>query len=249
MILGTAERLHALATLGCSLVDDARYALGSNEANGIDAWVGDQAGDRLHGTVHQANNASRNAGLFADLDDALRREWRALGWLQDERVAASDREWQHPHWHHEGEVEWRNAGDHPDREAHHLGVDAARDLVEVLAHEQCWGAAGEVDDLNAAADLARCIAEHLAVLGGDELGERFAVVEHRLTQLEEVAGSLWWRHLAPLVSGGSRRINGSLHVGGIRERHVGEGGLGSRVRHHKALVRGRSDPLPVDVVL
>ena len=199
--------------------------------------------------MHQANNASWNSRLFADFDDALRREWRALGWLQDEGVTAGDREWQHPHRHHEGEVEWCDASDDTDREAHHLGVDAARDLVEVLAHEECWGAAGEVDDLNAAADLARCVAENLAVLGGDKFGERLTVVEHRLPQLEEVAGSLWRWHLTPLVGGGARRIHSGLYIGGIRKGYVGEGGLGSRVRHQQPLARRRSDPVSVDVVL
>ena len=187
--------------------------------------------------MHQAHNSGGNARLVADLHDALRREWRALGWLQDEGVPTGDCEWQHPHRHHEGEVEWGDAGNDADREAHHLGVDAARNLVKVLAHQQGRSAAGKVNDFDATANLTCCVAQYLAVLGGDEFGKRLAVVEHRLTQLEEVAGALWWRHLSPLNGCGTRRVNGSLYVGGVGERNIGKRGLGCRVWHDQPLAR------------
>ena len=74
----------------------------------------------------------------------------------------------HPARHHAGEVERRDAGHDAERLAQRPVVDARGDLVGEVALEQLRNAAGEFDDLDAARDLALRIAEHLAVLAGDE---------------------------------------------------------------------------------
>ena len=58
------------------------------------------------------------------------RRWIALARLQDERVAARDRERVHPHRHHRREVERRDAGDHAERLADRVRVDLGRDVPE-----------------------------------------------------------------------------------------------------------------------
>ena len=73
-------------------------------------------------------------------------------------------------------------GDDAEGLAHRPVVDAGRDLVGVVALEQLRDAARELDDVDAARDLALRVAEHLAVLGGDHRGERVALA---VEQVEE----------------------------------------------------------------
>src|SRR5215510_12859324 len=47
----------------------------------------------------------------------------ALGDLEYEGVAAGERDREHPHRHHGGEVEGRNAGDDTERLADRIGID------------------------------------------------------------------------------------------------------------------------------
>ena len=54
-------------------------------------------------------------------------------------------------------------------------VDAAADLLGELALQQMRDAAGELDDLEAAGDLALGVGQHLAVLRGDDAA-RFVVL-------------------------------------------------------------------------
>ena len=78
--------------------------------------------------------------------------------LEHEGVAAGDRHREHPHRHHHREVERRDAGDHAERLAQRPVVDAGGDLVGVVALEQLRNAAGELDDVDAARDLALRVA-------------------------------------------------------------------------------------------
>ena len=69
------------------------------------------------------------------------------------------------------------------------------DRVEWLAisdHQQAVNAllAGELDYLEAPGDLAESIGEHLAVFGGNELGDPLLVPVEKLTELEEHRAAL-----------------------------------------------------------
>ncbi len=61
--------------------------------------------------------------------------------------------------------------DDAERLADRVDVDAGRDALGEAALEQVRDAAGELDDLEAAGDLAERVGEDLAVLGGDDRGE------------------------------------------------------------------------------
>jgi hypothetical protein len=81
----------------------------------------------------------------------------------------------HPQRHHGGEVERRDPGADPERLPERVGVDVGGDLLGVLALEQGRDAAGELDDLEAADDLALGVGDDLAVFVGDELGQLVGV--------------------------------------------------------------------------
>jgi hypothetical protein len=100
----------------------------------------------------------------------------AFARLQDEGVAAGQRHREHPARHHAREVEGCDAGHYAQRLAQRPVVDAGGDLVGVVALEQLRDAAGELDDVDAAADLALCVGEDLAVFGGDDRGQRVLVL-------------------------------------------------------------------------
>jgi hypothetical protein len=111
----------------------------------------------------------------------------AFAGLQHEGVAAGDATGNIQHGTITGKVERRDAGHHAQRLAHGPVVDAGRDLLGVVALEQLRNAAGELDDVDAARDLALRVGEHLAVLGGDHRGQRVAVLVHQLQEGEDHA--------------------------------------------------------------
>jgi hypothetical protein len=70
-------------------------------------------------------------------------------------------------------------------------VDLCADVLGYLALEQLRDAAGEFDDLDAARNLAECVAVRLAVLGRNLCGqnvlirfEQFAELEHHARTFE-----------------------------------------------------------------
>src|ERR1700692_4888630 len=90
---------------------------------------------RMRGSVSRVSTASllavtavEPAGGKARLDEKLRKPHRhrrvALGRLEDEGVAAGERRGELPHRDHGREIERRDAGDHPERLAHGIKVDA-----------------------------------------------------------------------------------------------------------------------------
>ena len=65
-----------------------------------------------------------------------------------------------------------------------VDVDAGRHLGADRALQQLRDAAGELDALEAAGDLAEGVGAHLAVLAGDEGGELVAVPVEQLAEAE-----------------------------------------------------------------
>ena len=182
VVLRAAERLHAFAvprSFGIDVLGDGRRA---DEADGRDVGMREQRGDGFLVALHDVEHALRQPGLFEQLRELERRARIALARLQHERVAARDRERKHPHRHHGREVERRDADAHADGLAQRPVVDVAADVVAVLALQQLGNAARELDDLDAARELAFGVGEHLAVLARDERRE---LVEALVEQLLE----------------------------------------------------------------
>ena len=134
----------------------------------------------------------------------------------------------HPHRHHHREVERRDAGDDAERLAHRPVVDPGRDLVGVVALEQLRDAARELDDVDAARDLALRVAEDLAVLRGDHRRERVAVLVEQAEKGVEDARPAQRRRVAPRGLGRLRGGDRGVDVGRGGERDAARDGAGRR---------------------
>ena len=104
--------------------------------------------------MHDVEHAIGQAGFLEQLGKPDRRRRIALRRLQHERVAARDRDREHPARHHHREVERRDARDHAERLTQIPVVDAAADLVGEVGLQQIRNAASELDDFDAAHHFA-----------------------------------------------------------------------------------------------
>src|SRR5262249_11599427 len=103
------------------------------------------------------------------------------------------------------------AGAEVDAAAERGSVDVARDGLGELALHELRDAAGELDDLESAVDLAERIRRDLAVLAGQERGDVLLVFLDELAVGEEDARPAGERGLAPagegLLRGRDRRVD------------------------------------------
>ena len=129
--------------------------------------------------VHDVEDAGRPARLDEQLGQPHRHARVLLGRLEDEAVADGDGDPEHPHRDHGREVERRDAGHDAEGLTHGIDVDARTGAFGVFALERMRDAAGELDHLEPALDVAAGVGEHLAVLGGEQRGE---LVHARLDQ-------------------------------------------------------------------
>ncbi len=221
----------------------------AHERDGLDVRVLQEAVDGHLVAVHDVEHAVRQPGFRQQLGDLEGGRRVLLGRLQHERVAARDGDGEHPHRHHRREVERRDARDDPERLADGRDVHAARHLRRQLALELDVDATGQVDDLQAAGHLAERVTVHLAVLGGDQLGDGVPVGVQQRPELEEDRGPLGQRGLAPggvgLLGGGDRRVH-LVHRG---ERDLRRHRAGRRVGHRPVRARGAFDGLAADPVV
>ena len=74
-----------------------------------------------------------------------------------------------------GKVERRDAGDHAERLAVRPTVDGGADIAAELALQKMRDAAGEIDNVDAAGELACGVGMRLAVLLGDRAGDLVGV--------------------------------------------------------------------------
>ena len=164
VVLGAAERLHALTRRRAARVDVVGDRRGADEAHRLDVGMVEDGVDRLLVAVHDVQHAVGEARLLEKLEDQHRRGGIALRGLQDEGVAAGDRHRIHPQRHHGREVERRDAGDDAERLAVGMRVDLRPDIARELALQEMRDAAGELHHLDAARDLAQRVGMRLAVL-------------------------------------------------------------------------------------
>ncbi|CAH0290989.1 hypothetical protein SRABI26_04230 [Arthrobacter sp. Bi26] len=212
VVLGAAEGLDALAVGGGGLVDVPGDRGGADEGDAVHVRVGQEAIDRFLVAVQDLENAVGQARVLPQLGEQHGGGGVALGGLEDEGVAGGDRHRGHPQRHHDGEVERGDAGDDAEGLAEGEDVDAGGDLVRVVALEQLRDAAGEFDDLQAAADLALRVGEDLAVLGGDQLGELVHVGCDEFAELEQHGGALGQGDVAPGIGSFAGRGDGGVEI-------------------------------------
>ena len=158
VVLGAAERLHPFAVGAARGIDIFGDRGGADEAHCRDIRVFEDGIDRHLVAMDDAENAFRATGLLEKLGHEIGCGRVLLRRLQDEGVAAGERDREHPHRHHGGEVERRDAGHHAQGLAHGIAVDSGADRLAELALHQMRDAAGELDHFEAAGDRARRVA-------------------------------------------------------------------------------------------
>ena len=176
--------------------------------------------DRLLVAVHHLEHALGQAGLEEQLGQPHRHRRVALTGLEDERVAARQCRAGLPQRDHRGEVERRDAGDDAERLAQRVHVDAGAGALGVLALEQVRDADRELDDLDAALDVAARVGEGLAVLEGQQLGEFVDVLVDQLDELHHHAGAPLRVPRRPLLLRLDRDRDRGVDVGGRGHRHL-----------------------------
>ena len=146
-------------------------------------------------------------------------------------VAAGERDGEHPHRHHAGEVERRDPGDDPERLAQRVAVDVGADVLGDLALQQMRDADGELDHLEAAGHFAERVVVGLAVLGRDQLGDLVGVLHQQELELVEDARAAQRRRLRPGRPGRLGDGDDLADLLGRGERHPLLGDAGRRVEH------------------
>ena len=234
VVLGAAETLHAFAVGAAGGIDVFGDGGRADEADRLDARIGEQRIDRFLVAVDDVEHAGRQAGFDQQLGKPHRHRRIALRRLEDEGIAAGERRREFPHRNHGREIERRDAGDDAERLAHGIEIDAGAGAFGVFALEQMRNAAGELDHFEAALDIAFGVGEGLAVLGGEKPRQLVEFLLHEIEELEQHAR-------APLrIGGGPGRLGGfgnrdrvldfrvlserdlGLHLAGIRIEDVAE---------------------------
>ena len=177
--------------------------------------------DRLLVAVHHVEDTGRQPSFEEQLGDAHRDRRIALGWLQDEGIAAGNRWRSFPERDHGREIERRDAGDDAQRLAHGVEVDPRPSAFGVLALEQLRNAAGELNHLDAALDVALGVSQYLAVFGGEELREAVVLLRDQLEELEHHACAALWIGRRPGGLRGLRVRDDLLDFGLAGERDLG----------------------------
>ena len=115
--------------------------------------------------VDDVENAFRQAGFDKQFGNPHRHGRIALGWLEDEGIAAGDRRRGFPKRDHRREIKRRDAGDDAERLAHGIKIDAGTGALGVFAFQQMRNAAGKLHHFKPALNVAARVRNGLAVLG------------------------------------------------------------------------------------
>ena len=109
-----------------------------------------------------------------------------------------------------------------------------------------WDPAGELHHLLAPADFTERIGDHLAVLGGDDLGQLVLARVEQLTEVEQDRAALGQRGIPPRRKRRHRRINHRPRILHTGQRHLTSHLTGRRIRHRGGGGRGAGIQLVVD---
>jgi len=213
VIFRAAIGLHALAVLGAHFVDVTRDGRGADKGNRLHLRMGEQGVHDFASAVNDIQDTLGQAGLLQQLHDFNGSERNFLAGLEDEGIATGDGNGIHPQGHHGGEIKRRDAHAHAERLADGLAIDAARDILQHLAHQERGGAEGEFHDLHAAFHVAARFHERLAVLAsvaGDDFLEMF-FQEH--FEFGEHADAFDGWGVTPRGKGAVRGGDGGVHIG------------------------------------
>src|SRR5882724_1607943 len=135
----------------------------------------EQGIDAFAATMDNVEDTFRQAGLFQQLRNFDGSEGDLFAGLQDERVAADQSHRIHPQRHHRRKVKRRYADAHTDGLTNSIAINAARDVLNALAHQQRWDATSELHHLDASPNVPARFDECLAVFAGIAANEVFEI--------------------------------------------------------------------------
>ena len=115
-------------------------------------------------------------------------------------------------------------GSHADGLAHGEHVDAGSGTFGVFTLEQVRDAAGELDDFQAALQIAVRVREHLAVFFRQQAGQVVGICSTRALNLNMTRARRWGLTVAHSAWAGTAATDGVIDLGG-----AGQGNLGLHV--------------------
>ena len=231
MVLGPAQRLHALAMFATFGVDVFGNRGRAHKAHGLDAGIAQQGVHRFLVAIDHIQHARWQASLLRQLGNEQRAGWIALRGLEHKGVATDHGHGPHPQRHHGRKVKGRDACGHAQRLEFAPAVNARADIAAVLALEQLGRIAGVFHVFHAALQLAMGIGQGLAMLSRDQRGNLVCMRLQQDLELAHHPCTLEWWGVTPGGEGFFRRRNGSfygLHTG---QRHLPLAATCGRVVH------------------
>ena len=140
--------------------------------------------DAFAPAVNDVHHALGQSGFEQKLHDANGRQRNFLARLEHERVAAGQRDRIHPQRNHRRKVERRDPGANSERLANGVAINPTRNVLHAFAHEQRGNAAGELDHLDAAFNVAARFGQRLAVFARVEPDQFLEVLLQQRLELE-----------------------------------------------------------------
>jgi hypothetical protein len=212
----------------------------------VDAGVIQDRIDACLVAMDHVEHAVRKPRLLQHLGHADRGRRILLRRLEDERVAAGERHWEHPERHHHREVERRDPSADANRLAHRVRVDLRADVLRMLALQEVRDSAGEFDDFHAALDRAHRVGDGLAVLFADETRKVLLVFLERAQEPLHHARAADRRPVAPLGKSRTRCLDRAIDECRIAERDSAHDLAGRGVVDVAHSRRGRRNRISVD---
>ena len=213
VIFRAAVGLHAFAVFRADFVNVSRNRRRADKRNRLHLRMREQRVHDFASAVNDVQHAFRQSGLFEQLRDFDGGERDFFARLEHERVAAGDGDGIHPQRHHAGKIERRDAGTDAERLADGFAINAARDVLQHLAHHQRRHAAGELDHFHAALHVAARFDERFAVLARVAAHEVLEIFLQQHFEFEEYPRAFDRRRFHPAWKRGGGGFDGSVHVG------------------------------------
>ena len=216
-IFGSALALRAFSARSSASVDVFRHGCRTDKTDRADFRViKDRVNSRL-AAVNKVYNPLRQTNLLEQFEGAFHRQRHALARLQHKRVAGSDCVRKEPERNHGGKVECGNCGYDTHRLANHRFVNAAGDVLKIVALHHHRNAACDLDVFDSAAKLGFRFAERLPVFNRDQAAQFVEVLFEQHFQFEERLNSVFGRCAAPFRKCGCGSFDRGVHFG-----HVGK---------------------------
>ena len=249
MVLGAAQGLDALPLRGPARIDVLGDRRGADEADGRDVGMIENSVDRLLVAVHDVEHALRQTGFLQKFPDEEGRGRVPFRRLQDKGIPARDRDREHPHRHHDREVERSDPRHDAERLPVRPAVDVRSDVAAELALQKVRDPARKIDHVDTALQFSEGIGMRLAVLTRNRPCDIVRPALQEVLELEQNLGPLHRRHRTPGRSCRFRRCDGGCDFRAGRERQVGDRFSRCRIENLRDAGRRRRDLAAVDGIL